>query len=530
MSKENAPEVHKYDIRTLCEVIAKYSGNSTEEIKGKLHHHYFKGYCDDIGVKTFIVEHDYIDQHYLEDYSAYYVRCFHPYKRFCTRLHFFKDEVKESDLIKHLEGQLNLCDNLQKSYLGFVIIKPLPQTVIGRTCLKTYPSEGRRHFPIIREYCVNLFGIPLKVDSLAFQEQDKVAAACATSALWSVFQGTGKYFQHKIPSPVQITQAATEKLPLETRVLPNNGLTPAMMAHAIRHVGLEPDLIKVSNEYVLKSSAYAYLKGRIPMILGIELVDASNIPNQSRGFHAVAVTGYSLGGAVRNIGDDDLLLTANRVDRIYVHDDQVGPFARMLFDDNKIKLAVDGKLIELFSISTSWIGDNKFIGSVRARPTILLIPIYHKIRIPFETVHDAILGFDQFIMAILEIDKDYANFNGRLEWDIYLTTNNDLKLDVRKRAVLKGGCLSDFLTQGMPKYVWRATALQGDKVFLDLIFDATDIERGELLFSVLEYDSALSMLIRLFSREKSVEKFYQGEPVQMILNWFKKQPIPDLDS
>ena len=35
-------------------------------------------------------------------------------------------------------------------------------------------------------------------------------AACATSALWSLFQKTAKIFQHSIPSPVEITKIDTD--------------------------------------------------------------------------------------------------------------------------------------------------------------------------------------------------------------------------------------------------------------------------------------------------------------------------------
>ena len=33
-------------------------------------------------------------------------------------------------------------ETLQKNYLGFIVVKPLPSTVVGRTCLKTYDDDG----------------------------------------------------------------------------------------------------------------------------------------------------------------------------------------------------------------------------------------------------------------------------------------------------------------------------------------------------------------------------------------------------
>jgi len=81
--------------------------------------------------------------------------------------------------------QGRLGKQLDSNYLGFMVLKPLPQTIVGRTCFKTYPDDGnRRHFPTLHKYSSNLFGLPLTVNSLAYQEQDKVVAACATSALW----------------------------------------------------------------------------------------------------------------------------------------------------------------------------------------------------------------------------------------------------------------------------------------------------------------------------------------------------------
>ena len=42
----------------------------------------------------------------------------------------------------------------------------MPKTIIGRTCLATYPHDGRRYFPITRSYAVNLFGIAERCEQL----------------------------------------------------------------------------------------------------------------------------------------------------------------------------------------------------------------------------------------------------------------------------------------------------------------------------------------------------------------------------
>ena len=66
------------------------------------------------------------------------------------------------------------------------------------------------------------------------------------------------------------------------------------------------------------------------------------------------------------------------------------------------------------------------------------------------------------------------------------------------------------LTKSMPKYIWRAIARsQGTKV-LDLIFDTTTTERGNILISIFDYfDSGIVevMVNNLLNNVSITEKF-----------------------
>ena len=140
------------------------------------HTHYFQSYFghEGIAAKTILIESHYIDKYFLDDYAGFYVRCFDHYVRVCSRLHFFKNEFSKTDFSKLLldENSGFKIENLKKNYLGFIVVKKLPITVIGRTCLDTYKATEAelRKFPIKRDYKVNLFGIELEVETLAFQE------------------------------------------------------------------------------------------------------------------------------------------------------------------------------------------------------------------------------------------------------------------------------------------------------------------------------------------------------------------------
>ena len=159
----------------------------SDVIRNHVRAKYLSRYLHDLEAKTLIVEYEYTDGDYLDDFASYYVKCFYPYPRRCKRLHFFTCPITQDEFLGVVRGDLQPTqeDDFRNAYLGFVIARPLPDAIIGRTALSTYPPDGgRRHYPCTRLYNANLFGVELVVRSLAFQEQDSVLAACATVSLW----------------------------------------------------------------------------------------------------------------------------------------------------------------------------------------------------------------------------------------------------------------------------------------------------------------------------------------------------------
>ncbi len=516
-------EVIAYSFQQLIELFSVTSGAQICEVEAKLHSVYFQEYFNFIGAQTIVVEHEYVDHDYLEDYAEYYVRCFKDYRRKCRRLHFFKIAFSgaefENCLLKNPDSITS--DLLQENYLGFIVLKPLPRTIIGRTCLITYPTENRRYFPATRSYSANLFGLNLKVpNSLAFQEQDSVVAACATSALWSIFQATGQIFQHPIPSPSAITKNATEILTKDQRAFPSPGLTSIEMAHAIKSVGLEPYLVNAADHYLLKATLYSYLRAGIPMMFGFYLVDVSGALPSVIGKHAVAITGYSQGLTEASpFQGSGFKLRATRIDKIYVHDDQVGPFSRMVFDTQTIELPGEAAKD---SILTSWRGDDGVIGGKRAISDILLIPVYHKIRIPFGRIHDLIYEFDYLLKNLVSsIFPDDVENSRQLEWDIYLISVNDLKADIRHLDHLTDQIRTDVLFKSFPRFLWRASLFSESNLLLDLIFDATDLEQGAFFIQAVEYDSQLSETLRTLCGLEGIENYCRQSQAWAVFDWFR---------
>lgn len=493
------PTVQAYSVQVLLDLLAH--GCDRDTVKSKSHFDYFEKYFQTLAAKTVVVEDAYVDHDYLDDFAAFYVRCFSKYERFTRRLHFFTVEFGQDAFDNCLKGtNADLEQLLANNYLGFVVVKPLPRTIIGRTCLATYPSDdGRRNYPITQRYTSNLCGIELSVQTLAFQEQDSVVSACATSALWSAFQGTGKLFHHRIPSPAEITKCASDHISdsNELRRMPNGGLTAAQMAHSVRAVGLEPYLLAAENQAVIKNTVYAYLSAGIPLILLFELhndVPGAPCSNTILGMHAVAITGFSLGGALQPHLSSPVQYKASRIDKFYAHDDQVGPFTRM-------ELRADGY------IDSPWGGAaNKVI----AKQRLLLIPLNEKIRLSHLSVFSAVQEIGSALDRIMRsISSASPTVFSGLEWDVRLVTANSYKKEIFSSSHEDR---DQILRKHFPRYLWCARVLGNDRALLDIIFDATDIEQSGAFVCHFPFDKVIHSLIKtIFSICKN--DFLGGSPL-----------------
>ena len=177
---------------------------------------YLQIYLKEIGCQTVIVENHYIDHTFMHDDAVYYVRSLRSYPNFTKRLHFFRqpfdrigwhERVDQAGRGKHSGIQ----QDLQDCYLGFSVIRPLPDSPIGRTVLPSphAPSETVSSFAAIRRHNVHLAGFSLHVDGVPFQSQDQGVSACATTALWSALDCVATTEKITVSSPASITESAT---------------------------------------------------------------------------------------------------------------------------------------------------------------------------------------------------------------------------------------------------------------------------------------------------------------------------------
>ncbi|WP_223788388.1 hypothetical protein [Marinicella meishanensis] len=307
-------------VRILRNILGDENTN-LNQLYNNIQINYLIGYLEREKARTVIVESEYIDRHFLEDYANYHVRSFSDLGKMCTRIHFFdKNALIDSssneiffriDFINFLRGLSDKITNssFKEGYLGFVVIKPLLNSIVGRTCLRVYKSDKtakdasnkklnvKRNFLVTIPIKVNLFGKELVIKkSLPFQEQDTAIAACASSALWSFFYGVKATSRTQAPSPSEITKLAESKGHVgEYRLTGAHGLTPYLIQNAIKAFDLTYEEFRVSESIqILKSIVYGYQsRKREPVLLGVDVLkkDKNSNWDYSAG-HLITLTGY----------------------------------------------------------------------------------------------------------------------------------------------------------------------------------------------------------------------------------------------
>lgn len=281
---------------------------------------YIFKYLKDLAASSVVLEFDYLDKDYLEDYSRYYVKCFSNHGHKTTRLHFFSNDVSHKEIDAALNNNEHMIQKIQDGYLGFMVIKPVQKTFIGKTCLKLYSSfydDVEYRNCLKREYKVSLFGIPLCVKSVAFQEQDKVVSACATTAIWASLHAMKCRLIRDIPSCSEITSDALNHISQSENLFPNKELSNKQILRALDCQHLRHHVFNIQKYDGQKfiNNIKIHIDSGIPLILGADVYKKNTSGSYERlDGHAVTILGYK---------NDD-----NEDRAIYVHDDRFGPFAR----------------------------------------------------------------------------------------------------------------------------------------------------------------------------------------------------------
>lgn len=294
-----------------------------------------------LAIRTMLVETPYVDRHYIEEYGRYYASSFRPPPSVTTRIHVFGHPLDANDDLgderltdERLDGLLmqaaaggearrQIESYLQARYRGFIVIRPLPSAPIGRTVLSSYSDKVARQY-IALPHRVHIMGMELTVEGVPFQQQEVAVGACATTAMWSALSAASRAAGHRGPTPYQLTEAATRHVLTDRHIPAESGLDLQQILSAVREAGFAPSVMKAhGNRGSFEHALKCYLASGMAIVL---------VLHGDIGHHAVTLVGYR--SADEEYPADSIEfegICTLGFSRVYVHDDRLGPYARMLW-------------------------------------------------------------------------------------------------------------------------------------------------------------------------------------------------------
>ena len=371
---------------------------------------YLRCYLHDLGARAVVIEPNYFDRDYLSEFEAFYATSSAGYPNICQRAHYFAEPVTRTMFAKAIGGDPSAQAFVQGSYLGHVILRPIPGAPIGRTVLRVYADEAGvasgtpRVMEPARDYEVHIAGLTLKVSGLAWQQQDTAVGACATVALWSMLHSSAFDDHHAIPTTAKITSTAHGSAPTGNRTFPaDSGLQIAQILEVIKSHDLAPVMISgdlMNSEFSQQrfcTLVASFIRSGYPVLVSGWLQDT-----EPEG-HTICIAGFRSPKMAR-VPDGDYARADEKIDIVYVHDDNLGPNARF-----RIQVAETGA-VSLIPESPEpqrgkWPTDNPTKTYHEIVPTEIVVAVHQELRTDPLELQRAALTYSAWLPSILDHEQ-----------------------------------------------------------------------------------------------------------------------------
>jgi hypothetical protein len=453
---------------------------------------YFTDYLTELECQSILIEGHYVDRDFVDDVALFYSRSLRAYPNYCRRLHFFKIPLHNGAWRRLFtasrasdESRSDATNALQRGYLGFCVVRPLPAYPVGRTVLGTLAPRGPDHATGLsgtRSYRVHLAGFTLEIEGLAFQQQDQGVSACATTALWTSLHRIADLESLQIPTPAFITQAACRYYLPGGRALPQEGLTIDQICEACRASGLAPIVLQGLDTAQVRSHLHALLQSGFPPLLALQ-------PLGRNEGHAVSVVGFEARGFVPGSPTGPSVHDAGAlVEKFFVHDDRLGPYACGLLEDIEVEIEVRSTKTKSKSIGTETVpalqllkrdGSKFAIGVVKA----IIVPMPAKIRLGVGRLRK--LGFDigkAIAMGVL------GEMRGRLVIECRFEKSVDCLTDTFHDGLTTAGAYQLYCQTALSRYVARIVIADVTGPLFHVFLDATETEANPSVLAVVACD------------------------------------------
>lgn len=399
-------------------------------------------------VKCVAVEREYIDKDYRDTFSHYHSKRFSTPSSRCLRLHFFDSQITRT-ILKEASVDDDKRKNLNKSYLGYSVIRPTRPNCIGRTFLKPSSRGPASAFACLCPEEVSILGTELKIEGFPFISQDTDVTVCAESAVWMMLRYfSNRYHLYPETYPFQVVNLTSNYS--IGRNVPSSGLNEWQMAEALRKIGRPPliysrkscESIKQDFDHLL----YTYIESGIPVLAG--LAD-----------HVVVAFGHRSDFSANPPGAETIFTSAYN-QALVVNDDNSVPY-QLLHRTGLVSGA--GAQASKF----------KFDDIVD-----FIVPLHEKVFLPAES-------FQTVVIELLEKNPIFgfkvlspSLRNSRLVLRLFLTTGKSFKKRLGERKMGNTVVEDTYRNIPLPHFVWVCEISNVDsfarhEIFGEILWDAT---------------------------------------------------------
>lgn len=493
-----------------------------------------------------IVEDGYISETYLQEFEHYYCTEYKSNHKFTTRIHFFKSI--EGFVAIDLQTFIRLdTQKVNEEYLGHIVIKPVANSFWGVTMLKSskIQYEGKSVCKSTVIDTVHILNQKFTIETLPFQRQDSAISECARASIWSCLYYSHKKFRKDYFSIVSLSKIVYE----ETQDVTANkegsvylGLNVTQINKIVTKFGLrlhsftyvanklhenattlfnavenKVEKRRLAKNYTwenedimneFKDNIYAYNKSGLPILLGYKIErfhDDSIEVKESDRYHLVTVVGY-------NVDERDKQIYGEGINRIYVHDDQFGPFSILEPSEipnysNQIGKKRTFKAQEI---------EGDYIDVI---PTHVYVPVPKDVTIHYKNIMDFRkeflvifrLMFNQtYVNKILnpldDIQKEYPNIvinnylikgsNYKNQALNYLTDEDNIG-----RYNFSESLVQQISNLALPRFVWILEYSINSIKLCEVIIDTTCVKESFSFIGLIIYDNFLVDKLRISELE-----------------------------
>lgn len=485
---------------------------SEEELEHNNSYRILSSLLKKFAVLTIAIEKKYVDRVYRDSYYMHF-SCKHgKYSRFCKRLFLFLGNVFDGETAKKF-SELPI-DQLQKRFMGTIVIRPLKEGKIGRTLINpSYVIDERDVFLRCAKYSATICGKRLQINAFPFSMQDGETTTCAEITILNLMD----YFSRKYPEyrsilPSEIAQIAEENG--YERNLPTRGLGYSVITKVFSEVGFSPRLYTMnlfSDTSQFKRVMHYYIESGLPVAVGVKVDEKTR--------HSIVCIGHGkihydkIGNKIYAVYDtvnDNYIWIVDSADlcsHYVIMDDGRSPY-----ETCEWKYVLQSDKVSTKNMLEDYEPDN------------LMVPLYKRMFLEAQDAYDICTSaLASSRVGIQRICPDLGQIDNPVIIRLFMCSSRNFK----QRRIENFGTLNSevrerYINVLLPRFIWVCEIYDKKsycerKVIGEIVIDATasphDGIKSVLLFHYPKYILACKRNMKeLFGHDIELEKVSEWEP------------------